>query len=94
MRKKRKTLIVLQQRQRRREGKPLLLESDIIGNSDNIGNKNLSSMIINTTKRTISTSILEQPKVFVDSQQSITYPPCYCFNNRYQTTDFDFERFR
>ena len=46
MRKKRKTLIVLQQRQRRREGKPLLLESDIIGNSDNIGNKNPSSMII------------------------------------------------
>ena len=93
MRKKRKTLIVLQQR--RQERKLVLLESDIIGNSDNIGNKNPSSMIINTTKRTISASILEQPNlVVVDSQKSITYPPCYCFNNRYQTTGFDFERFR
>ena len=109
MKKRRKTLIEVQeqrQRRRRRERKPLLLESDIIGNyyfdNSNIGNKNPSSMIINTTSKTTisnttssSSTTIEVEQSNVDFQQSITYPPSrYFFNNRYQITGFDFERFR
>ena len=76
-------------RHRRRRRKLLLLESKIIGKSKTVGNNNPSSRIINTTSTSSFSSGIVQPV----NSQSTTYPLC-SFLYQYQSSGFDFERFR
>ena len=76
-------------RHRRRRRKLLLLETKTIGKSKTVGIDNKSSRIINTTSTSSFSSGIVQPV----NSQSTTYPLC-SFPYQYQSSGFDFERFR